>query len=78
MFRLILASCTAETDAPDLVIVDFSTTGELLEAVAEQGGEIDQQLRDLDDWATLTQERTHLLTTEDDDITVTFGCVVRL
>ena len=78
-FRLILASVTAETGAPDLVITDYAAQGLLLEAVAETEALDQDELATLDDELTAAVPGEQLpLTYEDGAVTVTFAVVVRL
>ena len=78
-FRLILASVTTETGAPDLVISDYAAQGLVLEAVAEQEALDQAELAALDEQLTRAVAGDQfLLTYEDGAVTVTFAVVVRL
>lgn len=78
MCTLILASHSIEADRSDLVILEFGTVGELLEAASEWDNFTEAQVRDLDDALTASApgESFPLVETVGDFV-VTFGCVVR-
>ena len=77
-FTLILASHSVEADAPDLVIADYGTRGEVLEALAESVWLLnDADLAALDDALCAAGPGAMVpVRYSVGDVVVTVGCVV--
>ena len=75
---LILASHSVEADAPDLVITDYSTRGEVLEALAESVWLLsDADLATLDDTLYAAKPGAMIpVRYQVGNVVVTVGCVV--